>query len=228
MAKRKKNSSEETYKYLLNMILTKQLMPGEKIPELKIAEQLGVSRTPVRDAMKKLENDGLIELFPKRFSQVKDYTLAEIQDLGTVRIALDTLAVRLATIHGNQMDYLHLIELAKECQNASEKGDVLMRAQKDCDFHLAITMISKNDSLQRIQNGLYLCIQFILIHHPNPAANEKLHLQQHFDLITAISETRINDAVQIIRDHLSSFYNVKESFPPGFFDDPETINLHGF
>lgn len=224
MVKRGKVSSEESYKYMLDMILNKQLMPGERIPELKIAEQLGVSRTPVRDAMKKLENDGLIELFPNRFAQVKNYTLEEIQDLGTVRVALDTLAVRLASLQGSQLDYMNLMKLAEECEAASVKGDILVRTQKDCDFHLAVTKISKNESLQKIQTGLYLCIQFIIIHHPNHVEDEKRHLNQHYELIKAMSENRVKDAIQIIRDHLSSFYGLKNNYPPGFFEDEDVIN----
>lgn len=223
MTKKKIGSSEQSYNHLLDMILTKKLMPGERVPELKIAEQLGVSRTPVRDAMKRLENEGLIEIFPKRFAQVKDYTIQEIQNIGAVRLALDTLAVRLASLHGSQLEFIKLLELAKACEIASKEGDSILRSQVDCDFHLALSNISKNSSLVKIQKSLYLCIQFIMIHHPNPNANEERQLKQHFELVQALSDHKENEAVEIIANHLSSFYALGNSFPPGFFTN-QSIN----
>ncbi|MBX8935479.1 GntR family transcriptional regulator [Enterococcus gilvus] len=223
MAKRNVASSEESYKHLLEMILTKKIMPGEKIPEIGISEKLKVSRTPVRDAMKRLENEGLIEIFPNRFAQVKDYSLQEIQDIGAVRLALDTLAVRLAALHGSQLDYMKLIELAKECEKASKEGDLILRSKADCDFHMALSNISKNSSLIKMQKSLYLSIQFIMIHHPNPSNDEARHLHQHFELVQALSENKEKEAVEIITDHLSSFYSLRNNYPAGFFSD-EPVN----
>ncbi|MBS7577895.1 MULTISPECIES: GntR family transcriptional regulator [unclassified Enterococcus] len=217
MVKGKKASSEESYEHLLNMILTKKIMPGERIPELKIAEQLNVSRTPVRDAMKRLENEGLIEIFPKRFAQVKDYSIKEIQNIGAVRLALDTLAVRLASLHGSQLDFIKMLDLAKACERASIDGDLLLRSQADCDFHLALSNISKNSSLVKIQKSLYLSIQFIMIHHPNPNSDEKRQLKQHYELVQALSDHKESEAIAIITDHLASFYALGSDFPPGFF-----------
>lgn len=217
MAKRGAASSEESYKHLLEMILTKKIKPGERIPELKIAEKLNVSRTPVRDAMKRLESEGLIEIFPNRFAQVKDYMIQEIQNIGAVRLALDTLAVRLASLQGSQLDYIKLMELAKVCEEASKEGDLLLRSQADCDFHMALSRISKNESLIKIQKSLYLSIQFIMIHHPNPSGNEEVQLRQHYELVQALSDHREKEAVEIITNHLSSFYALGSNFPPGFF-----------
>ena len=115
MAKNSAGLGQPTYDYLLNMIMTKQLMPGERIPELKIAQVFGISRTPVRDAMRQLANEGLIEIFPNRFAQVKQYDDNAITEIGTLRIALDSMAIKLALLFGSQADFLHLKEIAQNC-----------------------------------------------------------------------------------------------------------------
>ena len=62
--------SEQVYEHLKNLILSRALKPGEKIPEAKLAAQFGLSRTPIREAIKKLANDGIVTLYPNRFAEV--------------------------------------------------------------------------------------------------------------------------------------------------------------
>lgn len=220
MAKKTLASGEECYNYILKLIMTKQLLPEDKIPEIKIAEELNISRTPVRDAMRRLANEGLIDIFPNRFAQVKNYSSQEIRDIGTVRMALDTMAVKLAVICGNQLDFLSLSKIAQECLDASNKNDLDLRRKADCDFHMTLTNISQNELLTKFQNELYLRVQFIMLHHPNPVHNETLHLQQHFDLVKALMDREEQQALSIIRSHLSSFYDLESSFPDNFFTVP--------
>lgn len=65
--------TEPVYDHILNLILNMELKPGDRIPEVTIAQELGVSRTPVRNALKQLENEGLVVIYPNRFVQVATY-----------------------------------------------------------------------------------------------------------------------------------------------------------
>ena len=65
------NLSGMVYHYLLDMILSMKIKPGDRIPEARIATQFGISRTPIRDAMKQLANDGILNIYPNRFAEVK-------------------------------------------------------------------------------------------------------------------------------------------------------------
>ena len=65
------NLREMVYNYLLDMILSMKIKPGDRIPEARIATQFGISRTPIRDAMKQLANDGILNIYPNRFAEVK-------------------------------------------------------------------------------------------------------------------------------------------------------------
>ena len=87
--------SNEVYQFILDQIFSCQLKPGEKIAEATIAEQFGISRTPIREALRALSNDGLIDLVPNRYAAVAQFSDKQIQEIGTIRISLDVLALRL-------------------------------------------------------------------------------------------------------------------------------------
>ena len=72
--KKNEGLSEQVYNYLLLQILSNELKPGEKIAETKIAQEFNTSRTPIREAMRKLESQGLIQIFPKRYAQVANFS----------------------------------------------------------------------------------------------------------------------------------------------------------
>jgi len=220
---------QPTYDYILHMIMTKQLQPGERIPEQKIAQEFGISRTPVRDAIRQLANDGLIEIYPNRFAQVSQYSDENIRDIGVLRIALDTMAVRLASLFGSQADFLQLRDIAQNCYNAIQEGNGELRRQYDSDFHMHLATISGNELLRKFQNELYLRMQFIIIHYPNTVENERRHIEQHFQIADAliqhdeikcieITHDEIK-CIEITIDHLTSFYNLREKFPVDFFNN---------
>lgn len=217
MPKRSAGLSEPAYNHLLNLIMTKQLMPGERIPETRIAKEFNISRTPVRDAMRQLSNDGLIEIFPNRFAQVRVFSPEDIREIGIVRIALDTLSVKLANLYGSHADFLQLQALATQCSEAYAAGNEQLRFSSDGDFHLELSRIASNDLLYKFQKELQLRIQFIQLHHPSRVENERIHIQQHHDIVKALMEHNETLAQTLICDHLKSFYNLEDEFPKDFF-----------
>lgn len=220
MAKTNSNS-HPAYEHLLEMILNRHLMPGERIPEVKISQELGISRTPVRDAMRRLANEGLIEIYPNRFAKVAEYSEDSIRDIGVVRIALDTMAIRLASMFSSRVDFLRLKEIAQKCYDAMKAGNKKLRWEYDSQYHMELANMSRNDLLIKFQKELYLRVRFIMLHHPNPVENENRHLEQHLELADALMEHDDKRALAIITDHLTSFYNLRGRFPGNFFDFAE-------
>ncbi len=218
MSKNSSALSQPAYEYLLNLIMTKQILPGEKIPENKIAEIFGISRTPVRDAMRQLANDGLIVIFPNRFAQVAEYTPETILEIGTLRVSLDTMAIKLALLFGSHSDFLALRKIAVECDEAFKSHDMVKRTKYDSDFHMELANISRNSLLIKFQKEINLRVQFIILHYPNSISNEKKHISQHIQLADALIDHNEKEALSLIVDHLSSFYNLSDSFPENFFE----------
>ncbi|HHX37039.1 MAG TPA: GntR family transcriptional regulator, partial [Clostridiaceae bacterium] len=159
MSKRTETLSEAVYKYLLDQIMTGHLQPGDRIPEASVAESYGISRTPVRDAMRQLGNEGIIQIYPKRFAQVSEFTDRDIQEVGYMRLTLDEMAVRMAMRFGNFSDFDRLETIAKECLEAFERNDRVKRIKLDAQFHLALASLSGNALLLKFQEEINIRVQ---------------------------------------------------------------------
>lgn len=218
MAKSATSLSQPAYDYLLDLILTKQLLPGDKIPEKKVADKFGISRTPVRDAMKQLANEGLITIFPNRFAQVSEYNEEIIHQIGTLRLSMDTLAIKLSLLFGSQSEFIELKKLAEECEVAYKSHDLIERIKLDSDFHMKLAEISKNSLLIKFQTEINLRVRFTILHYPNSINNEKKHIGQHVELAETMMQHDEEKALRLIVEHLSSFYNLKETYPESFFN----------
>ena len=123
MAKTNTLLRQTAYDYILDLIMTRQLLPGDKVPEAAVAQKFQISRTPVRDAMQQLANEGLLEIFPNRFVRVKSYEEDDILEIGALRLAMDTLSIKLASLFGSRADFMRLDEIAAACEEASRSDD---------------------------------------------------------------------------------------------------------
>lgn len=218
MSKSSTMLSQTVYEYILDLIMTKQLLPNDRVPEAAVSQKFQISRTPVRSAMQQLANEGLLEIFPNRYVQVKEYTEEEVIDIGALRLAMDTLSVRLASLFGSRADFLQLDEIATECEEAARNGDSKRRRELDCKFHMMLAQISGNTLLIKFQKELYLRIQYIMLCHPNPIEREEEHIHQHHQIAQALIDNNTSEALELIRSHLTSFYNLGTKYPKDFFE----------
>ncbi len=217
MPKSNKMLSQTAYQYILDLIMTKQLLPKDKVPETKVAQEFQISRTPVRDAMQQLANEGLLEIFPNRYVQVKEYSPSEITDIGTLRLALDTMSIKLASLFGSRADFMKLDEIATQCEEAYKANNQTLKRELDCKFHMYLSEITGNELLIKFQKELYLRIQYILLCYPNTVEHEEEHIQQHHMIADALINNDPVRALQLIVEHLTSFYNLGSKYPEDFF-----------
>jgi DNA-binding GntR family transcriptional regulator len=147
------NLKKKVYASMKSRILSFKLKPGEKILENEIAHELGVSRTPVREALNKLEQEGLIRVFSKKGYFVSDVTAREIEELYAIRGALEALAIRTAARNARPKDWLQLktilINQRKNRGKTSEQSAarIFKEARK---FHEEIARISGNETLEQM------------------------------------------------------------------------------
>ena len=154
-AKKSTALGDIVYNHILNMILDGKIKCGEKIPEQKIVESLNISRTPVREAIRRLSSDGIINVYPNRYAEVITFTDQMIQDVGIIRTTMDCLSAQLAIQNGSNRDFNELAQLAKDCEDANNKNDMKNRIQYDCDFHMKLVEIGGNELLIDIQKKLF-------------------------------------------------------------------------
>lgn len=145
---------ETVYLSLRKWILTGQLKPGERLTEIRLGKLMGTSRTPIREAIRKLELEGLVTLTPGSGARVAKFSEKELRDILEVRCALEMLSARLAS---QRITDEEREELKKSCERfraTCNKGDKLKIAEADIQFHDIIISAARNQKLTELVNRL--------------------------------------------------------------------------
>ena len=150
-------NSDIAYDHVRQRILSGAYGPGRALMTEALADEIGVSRTPVRDALRKLEADGLVEIQPRLGARVKTFDQQEFREMCELRLALEAQAAGLAAKKREAEDLIEieaalvsLRELTAELQNSRARAPKLNKiAKEDVRFHLAIMAASKNALMQR-------------------------------------------------------------------------------
>lgn len=194
--------SEQVYGYIKRLILSAEIKGGEKIPEEKVAQQFGVSRTPIRDALKRLEEYGLIRIKPRSYAVVVALEPHEAVQLAVIRVQLETLAVGLLTDCGTEKDFKELDLLARECSSLIAKGDIATTFEKDSLLHLEIVRRTGNDHLYEIFEKFDAKIQLLRLILQVPLEKLKLYVGHHDGIISAMKRRDSELAVTLMKQHI--------------------------
>lgn len=140
---------DQVYDSLKEAIITLELEPGQRIKDKDLAAEFGVSRTPVREALKKLEDEGLVESLPGSQTRITEIHLEEAKNAFTVVAALHSLAARLAVPIISDEDIQLMEGSNTELGKALEKKDVIRAVEADDQFHDVLLKASRNDEIER-------------------------------------------------------------------------------
>lgn len=139
---------------LRQAILTGELKPGERLMEIHLANKLGVSRTPIREAIRKLELEGLVTMIPRRGAEVAQITEKSMNDVLEVRRALDALCVELACERITEEDLARLKQACEAFEAAVRTKDIKKVAKADVELHDIIVQATGNQRLVQLINNL--------------------------------------------------------------------------
>ncbi len=142
------------FRTLREGILKGELKPGERLMELQLASRLGVSRTPIREAIRMLELEGLAVTIPRRGAMVAKMTEKDMEDVLQIRRCLDDLAVRLSCEKMTQEQLKALYLALKKFEESTRSRDVKQIAQADVEFHDTIYKAADNPKLLTLLNNL--------------------------------------------------------------------------
>ncbi|MBP2025917.1 GntR family transcriptional regulator [Peptoniphilus stercorisuis] len=207
--KKKVGLYEEVYDYILEQIFHGKFVYGQKIPEEEISEYLGISRTPIREALRKLESDGLVEILPKRFAQIVTLEDETIKELGIVKLQLDSLTAQLAVFNGSNADFQKLEDINRSLSHAIEKKDLYNVLKKDMEFHKTYTEIGGNNLLTNFQSQIQLKIallQSVKLKENPELMNHSAY--DHKDIIESLYLRDTEKVLQYIIPHISEFYGI--------------------
>ena len=189
---------------LREAIATGILEPGERLMEIQLAEELGVSRTPVREAIRKLELEGFVVMIPRRGTYVADLTIKDINEVFEIRTALDVLAAGLAVERITEDELEQMERLLVEIGDLSVQGDADKIVEADGQFHDLLYRASRNDRLVGIINNLREQItrfRSISMQYPGRIQNT---VDEHRRLVEAIASRNTDLAQQIAREHMEN------------------------
>lgn len=142
---------------LRDAILHGVLQPGERLMEIKLANRMGVSRTPIREAIRMLELEGLVIMVPRKGAQVAQITEKDLKDVLEVRMGLEELAVKFACQRITPKQLKELKRAAEEFEeqvNTVEEDDITALAKADVKFHDLIYKATDNQRLVQLLNNL--------------------------------------------------------------------------
>lgn len=202
--------TQQTYKVLKDRILRRQLKPKERINVDEVAQRLGVSRTPVTDALKRLAVEGLVDIQPRRGTFVSSLTAEDVAELFDVRAVIELYAAKRLLRDGKSEEYLRRIQLPMEqMRQASASGDYRdypAFMDGDRDFHVTLVDLAGNSRLSSLYARLNVHIQVSRAHYLNTVQDAMQALHEH-DLI--IEAFRAKDAKAVERCLEIHINNVK-------------------
>ena len=198
-----KSDFQELVTRMENMILTGLLQPRERLVELKLSEELGVSRFWIRDAFKILETKGLIKVVPYKGAVVCGLDEQEIEDIFEVRIELDALATRKAAENVKKSDISILKRMAKQFEGSVRSGDPGDMISANENFHDYIYKLSRNQTLVQMINQLKVRGHILRYHAWNSPETIQRIQQEHRLFIKWMESNDLELLDDLARRHIS-------------------------
>ena len=196
------------FETLRDAIITQVLKPGERLMEIQLADEMGVSRTPVREAIRKLELEGLVVMVPRKGAYVAGVSMKDIHEVYEVRSALEMLAVSLAAerITDEELDALERQVLREsEAEESGENLDNIIYI--DSTFHDIIYQAAHNQRLVQFVNILQEQLQRFRAASLARPGRSKTALEEHKQIVEALSERNGELASRLAREHIENAEN---------------------
>ncbi|MCP2251577.1 DNA-binding transcriptional regulator, GntR family [Prauserella aidingensis] len=197
-------TSEGVARVLRSEIFSGELKPGEPLRERLLAEQLGVSRTPVREALFTLQSEGLIELTPNRGATVRTITSHDIMQVYTLREVLESYAAKEAATGRTEDDLEALEDAHAKLVRISPSGNASQQAIADLAFH---TLVAEATGSRMLQTTMGHVLAFTVSFRSNysyPAERSAIAVEQHRAVLDAIHARDAAGAERLMREHVES------------------------
>lgn len=192
------NLTEMTYLRIKQSVLTGSIEPSFRLTEEHIATQLGVSKSPVREALNRLEGEGLIRIEARRGASVRQFSRKEVTDLYNLRVALELHSISDASITRTVLSELE--ESIKRTEEILKAGDRLAHIEEDLRFHRILAEATGNGELcsvfENVQQKTLLCRyrSYELSATSSPLTHKKIY--------KALTQGRISEAQDAMRNHI--------------------------
>lgn len=192
---------------LREAILKGELRPGERLMELQLASKLGVSRTPIREAIRMLEQEGLAVTIPRKGAEVARMTEKDMEDVLQVRDALDELASSIACrqITAQELEELRLT--MREFEESMKTGDIKKIAEVDVRFHDIIYKATRNPKLENILSNLREQMYRYRIEYLKDARTYPTLIKEHTEIVEGLAKRDKDRVTAAMHKHVENQAN---------------------
>jgi DNA-binding GntR family transcriptional regulator len=199
---KKKTLHEEIANNLREMIMSGELMEGDKIKENELCDLMGISKTPLREALRVLSSEGLIRLVPNRGSYVTTPTFEEIKEMFDVMCALEGVCARTAAEKMSDHDFSKLEKLHQKLEKNFKHKDQKEYIQQNNLYHTFVQELAGNKTMNQIVNGLRQKILLYRFQSLNLPGRFEQSIQEHRNLLAAFRDNDPEKAEMLMKSHL--------------------------
>lgn len=198
--------ADRAYRQIKEKIITVQMPPGSVIQEARLIEELGLGRTPIREALKQLQSENLVVVAPRRGMFVSDVAITDLQQIYEVRVELESLCARLAAQRITPEQLSKLKGLMVECRGSGQddKESIL---SLDRRFHQLMAEAAGNKFLRSEVEKFYnlsLRVWYLAI---NSIQSQDVDVDAHFEIVHAIETQDCDGSERRMREHIQHFHD---------------------
>ena len=195
---------ELVFTTLRQAILKGELEPGERLMEIQLAEKMGVSRTPIREAIRKLEKEGLVTMVPRKGAEVAAISEKMMKDVLEVRMTLEKMAFRLA-VERKADGFLEKLQAAEEdFVKAVSSKDIVELAASDEKFHFVIYEMTENEKLKELLYALRENMYRYRMEYLKDESTRDDLISEHNEMIKCIETGDIDTGLELVEKHIAN------------------------
>ncbi|MFP4636335.1 MAG: GntR family transcriptional regulator [Nitriliruptoraceae bacterium] len=197
--------SQQAYYLLRDRIVTLALPPGSLVNERELGEEFGLGRTPIRDALRRLADDGLVEVWPRRGIYVGAIDVGDLRGISELRVELEGFAARLAAQRATDADRDDLAELLEELDALTGETDERRLIHLDQRIHRLIYRIARNPFLEAAAERAYVLALRLWFLALERVARLEDAVHEHRELLGSIARGDEQAAATVARTHVEDF-----------------------
>ena len=192
------NLTQRAYESIRDEIIKGKIDGLQHFTEAFFAERYGISKSPIREALNRLESEGLITIIPRRGAFVREFTIHDAEEIYELREVLETLVVRNAVFDAKTL--ARLKEIVSAAKSFMEKNDKANYIRADAAFHTTLAMASSNSRLRRMLEGMHN--QMLILRRQTFELTSHISIKQHLAILGALQKGDREKAAKLMTQHI--------------------------
>ena len=208
----RENLSSVVVNYIKEAILSGAFQAGDHILETEVANALGISRAPVREGIKELENEGIVTVIPRKGTYVTKFGVEDIKEIFDIRLLLENNIIKILIYNDKlaEEDFAYLESLVNDMVSLVDlPGDIndkaIMINKKDMEFHRFLWQKSGSRRRVDLLEGLFFQLRMAMLYDTNKTGNLLVTATDHYEIIKHLRNKDIENCKKALREHIISY-----------------------